>query len=207
MQKFLTSLFTIITLGAYAQLKDTIFLNENSIKLTKEAYFSNEKNEHFFHFKTQKDSTTTILIKVAQRKYGRIDINTHNKIKKYLFFLSNKEIDSSKTIIINYFPKQDNCCIPNNPWSIASIKSFKRFVQKLKNKEHIYQFFIFKDTRTVNNFSGYFSWYADKESIIEKAFFKFQYPCYSYIIIKPNGNYFTFRGEYYAPEIIGFLSR
>ncbi|REH54929.1 hypothetical protein C7448_102462 [Tenacibaculum gallaicum] len=207
MLKFLTSLIIFISLNSYAQLKDTIFLNEDFIKLTKETYFSNEKNEHFFHFQIQEDSTTIALIKVAKRKHGRIDINTHNKIKKYLFYLSDEKIDSTKTIIINYFPKQDNCCIANNPWSKASIKNFKRFVQELKNKENISQFFIFKDTRTVNNFSDYFSWYPDKESIMEKTFFKFQYPCYSYIIIRPNGNYFTFRGEYYAPEIIGVLNR
>ena len=144
-------------MNSYAQLKDTIFLNEDFIKLTKETYFSNEKNEHFFHFQIQEDSTTIALIKVAKRKHGRIDINTHNKIKKYLFYLSDEKIDSTKTIIINYFPKQDNCYIANNPWSKASIKNFKRFVQELKNKENISQFFIFKDTRTVNNFNDYFT--------------------------------------------------
>ena len=66
----------------------------------------------------------------------------------------------------------------------------------METKENISQYFIFKDEKSVNNFGKYFKWYLDKNQLIEKTFFKFHYPCGSYVIIRPNGNYYSQRGEY-----------
>jgi hypothetical protein len=115
--------------------------------------------------------------------------------------LSSSKINENNTVIINYFPENDKC-LGGRKWNSFIIRKIKTYLKNLSNKENISQYFIFKDATVVKNFDKNFTWFLDKNQIIENAFFPFHYPCFSYIIIKPNGNFYTERGEYDINTII-----
>ncbi|WP_439128099.1 hypothetical protein [Polaribacter sp.] len=174
--------------------KKELYVNDDYVLIGKETYNKNIPGKYFTYFKQENDSLI-IYIKSPSIKVGRIKDSVHNKIKYYLKELTNKKIDEKNTIIINYFPENDKC-LGNRRWNSSILYKFKKFVKNVKSKENISQFFIFKDESVVKNFKRKFTWYLDKNQIIEKEFFKLHYLCFSYIIIKPNGNYYSKRGEY-----------
>lgn len=192
-------LFILSLTPIYSQNKKIIFADEDLNILSKEEYLKNPLQKKHFEYEAENDSSI-IRIKVERQKFGRIDKATNQKIRIYLQNLSNSPIDSSKTIIINYFPSVDKCQGKDN-WNSFFIQKCNNYIKELEKINNISQFFIFKDENAVKNFGRKFKWYKDENKLIEKNFFKFHYPCFSYIIIKPNGNYYSERGEYNISSI------
>lgn len=192
-------LFILSLTPIYSQNKKIIFADEDLNILSKEEYLKNPLQKNHFEYEVENDSSI-IRIKVERQKFGRIDKATNQKIRIYLQNLSNSPIDSSKTIIINYFPSVDKCQGKDN-WNSFFIQKCNNYIKELEKINNISQFFIFKDENAVKNFGRKFKWYKDENKLIEKNFFKFHYPCFSYIIIKPNGNYYSERGEYNISSI------
>ena len=197
-------LLFILTLNfsfiSFTQEKKIKYTDENFKPLTKNEFLSNPLNKNHFLYKIENDSLI-INIKVERSKFGRINKATNKKIRTYLQKLSGSKVDSTQTIIINYFPSEDKCQGKGN-WNFGFLSLCKDFKKGLQKKKNITQFFIFKDEKAVKNFKRKFVWYKDKSRLIEKTFFKFHYPCFSYIIIKPNGGYYSERGEYRITDIL-----
>ena len=135
------------------------------------------------------------IIHYDKQKVGKISKEILNKIRNQLSSSANKQIDSSQTIVINYFPAPDKCQ-GKEKWNSFFLNKVNRYVKKIEKKENVQQFFIFKDKKSIKNFDKKFTCFLDENQLIEKTFFKFHYPCFSYVIIRPNGNYFSQRGEY-----------
>ncbi|APG64287.1 hypothetical protein LPB136_02385 [Tenacibaculum todarodis] len=200
MKKIFLILILLTHFNTYSQSKKIMYVDEDLKILTIEQYKSNPLNKRHYEFRVEKDSVI-FYIKAVKEKFGRISKEIHEKIKNNLITVSNSKINSNQTIIINYFPKKDKC-LGNTGWNNSFLKLTKTYTTVLKEKKNIKQFFIFKDDKIVKNFSKEFQWYKDNSQLIEKTFFKFHYPCFSYVIIKPNGNYYTKRGEYRITEIL-----
>jgi len=192
-------LFILSLKSLYSQNKKIIFADEDLNILSKEEYLNNPLQKKHFEYEVKNDSSI-IRVKVERQKFGRIDKATNQKIRVYLQNLSNYPIDSSKTIVINYFPSVDKCQGKDN-WNSFFIQKCNSYIKRLEKINNISQFFIFKDKNSVKNFGRKFKWYKDEDKLIEKNFFKFHYPCFSYVIIKPNGNYYSERGEYNISSI------
>lgn len=199
MKKILMLLLFLSPYTLFSQSKKIVFADENLKILTKNDFFNNPLKKDRYILTFENDSST-IKVKVDREKYGRLTKNRNRNIRSYLETLSSTKIDSTKTVIINYFPTADKCQGKSN-WNKFFIKKCNNFVNQVKKNEKLTQYFIFKDKSSVKNFKKKFKWYLDTKQLIEKTFFKYHYPCFSYVIIKPNGNYYTVRGEYNISEI------
>lgn len=181
-------------------LKKKYYYNENLKPLTQEEFKSNKFNKNYFVHKYEKD-TADIFIKILAQETGRLPKKINDSIRKELATFSKEKLASKNTIVINYFPKSDKCR-PDKKWDYNSRLRYKRYLKQFKTKENISQYFIFKDEKSVNNFGKHFNWYLDKNQLIEKTFFKFHYPCASYVIIRPNGNFYSKKGDNHTSGIL-----
>ena len=175
-------------------LKKSYYANEDLKIISKEEYEKNVLKKDFFKLDYLLD-TITLTVKVYRQKSGRLLKKTYDSIKKELSKISNKQIDTNQTIVINYFPAPDKCQ-GKEKWNSFFLNKVNRYVKKIEKKKNVQQFFIFKDKKSIKNFDKKFICFLDENQLIEKTFFKFHYPCFSYVIIRPNGNYFSQRGEY-----------
>lgn len=194
MKKIVIILTLLSYLSSFSQDKKNVYADEDLNIITKEEFDQNFLNKYFFIYKSKTD-TSNVIVKVYRQKAGRISKEVHQKIKEQLYEISNIKISSSETIIINYFPSKDKCQGKDN-WNSFFLNKCENYVNNINKKENVTQFFIFKNKNAVRNFGKKFKWYKDENQLIENTFFKFKYPCFSYVIIRPNGNYHSERGEY-----------
>nr|WP_297309248.1 hypothetical protein [uncultured Flavobacterium sp.] len=130
------------------------------------------------------------------QEFEKGNISPTNKITliNELNSISDKTIDGTKTIIINFYIEKDlnpeNLCIDH----YVNDKKYKKFIKKNKL---INQFFI-----TEQNYN-YDKKYVieDKNNTIKNLLFENAEWCGNYIIIKPDGSFIRKYGEYIQDDI------
>lgn len=114
-----------------------------------------------------------------------------------------KSIDRNKYLVILYYPGKDrsNSSGSATPDDYARYDSeLARNIQKIAPTQVIH---IYKDPTGLKKLYGNLSkHYQDPETIIERTFFKYHYPCGSYVIIRPDGAYGSYFGEYAYEDIL-----
>lgn len=109
---------------------------------------------------------------------------------------TNRKIDSSKPIVILYYPGKDPC----NSSGSANRKHFRKWydkmekgVNKIKESNIIY---VYKDIDGLyGKYDGFKDWIKDPQEILEKLFFTRHYLCSSFVVISEQGRYMSYFGE------------
>ena len=112
---------------------------------------------------------------------------------------------SSKYTIIKYHPGRDRCNGGRVKYNGHRNHAFgKKYIQKLYKDYNVKTFWIHKKDSTVNfKDSGWINWQLDINQIVEKLFFKYHYPCGSFVVINNESkNYISIFGEYGASTVI-----
>jgi hypothetical protein len=116
------------------------------------------------------------------------------KLRALLEKTSGTKIDSLKTLVIIYYPGQDPC---NSSVSASLLKAsytqMKSEVNAITKTEVLY---IYKDFAGLEKFNNSVKWIKDPENSIEHLFFKYHYPCESFVAISKNGDYISYFGEF-----------
>jgi len=197
--KFILILLVFLFHFTYSQ-KRKYFLDEKNTQITKKE-FNNFDNNHLKYLKIFYENDTAKVSKIEKREHtGRLDNEKYQTIIKFLAKKDSKAIDSTKTIVINYYPGSDNCnSTVDNDYVIEIYRDYLADIKLIKN---VNQYFIYKSKSGLESFKGYFDWLKDDENIFEKSFFPLHYPCNSYLIIYPNKDYFVYKGEYYILDVL-----
>ena len=127
-------------------------------------------------------------------------INDKAQLVSLLERASNRKIDTLKSIVIIYYPGQDSCNSTGNPkMLIEANKTLKSDLHRQLKLEPIY---IYKTATGLSKFEGAINWIKDPEQTIERHFFKYHYPCGSFVVISKNGDYMSYFGEYPGSYIV-----
>lgn len=129
---------------------------------------------------------------------GKLSITDKKSLLAELESLNAVEIDSLKTVVINFYlipeRKPNGSCIDH-------YTSDRSYIKSLRKKSNVVQFFI-----TEKNYAyGKPNVKEDKNNSIKELLFKDAAPCGNYIIIKPNGDFLKRIGEYRQDEIPGLI--
>ncbi|PHS07023.1 MAG: hypothetical protein COA88_09345 [Kordia sp.] len=180
-------------------------IEKNTIKYFDENYKPISNTE--FQIKKWKNSFLSIQGDSINHKILSIR-ETHGTIgnKKALDSLltsaTNKKIDSSKPIVIIYYPGKDPC----NSSGSATRKRIRNWynkmekgINKIKESTIIY---IYKGTDGLyGKNDGFKNWVKDPENNIERLFFNRHYPCSSFVIISEKSEFISFFGEFSKEKI------
>jgi len=108
----------------------------------------------------------------------------------------NKELDSTKPLVIIFHPGKDAC----NSSSSASKERRKYWFDVLE--DGVYQLaktkpiYIYKEKEGLEKYHGILTWHKDPDQTIERLFFEHHYPCSSFVVISKDGDYISFFGEF-----------
>ena len=196
MKKIKICLFCFISITCFSQksAKPQYIFDENNQLITSDQYKNKIEDKNIELFVYEVDTAFIARFnKIID--IGILSSSEMSRIKNELQKISKKEIDSSKTIIINFFYKDnpepnDKSCIDN----YFNDEKYKKYLNKNKD---IIQFFItekdynYKDKNVLQ----------DSNDVIRSILFKYYSFCGNYIIIKPNGSFFRKIGEYRQDEI------
>lgn len=112
-----------------------------------------------------------------------------------------KNIDSEQSIVIIYYPGKDPC---NSSGSASKAHREYWFLQLEDGINQIAKtkpIYIYKDENGLEKYFGILTWHKDPEGIIERLFFKYHYPCSSFVVISKEGDYISYFGEFGKEQI------
>ena len=196
MKKVLLILVTLSVFSSYSQEKQVRFYDINGKEITRDKFYKNKDYSKNLDLYFENDSIQYGLL-IKRMNFGKLNKIQFGNLKKYINKLSNTKIDSTKNIVINYLsslPKKSENSKSRATWNIFD----KDYLRKLHRIAEIQQFWI---NSPENDNLKYFhsntiDFISDKDKLFEKMFFPYQIYYGNYLIIKPNGLYVTYAGEY-----------
>lgn len=194
-------IFILFSLNCFSQenSKPQFLFDENDQSITQDQ-FNNKLKDKKLEIITYQVDTAYIGRFLRKDDFGVLSPSEKVKIQIELEKLTGKKIDTSKTIIINFYYKDNSepngSCIDY----YVNDKAYKKFLDK---NNTINQFFITQEDYKYKDKQVY----QDKNDLIRKTLFKYHFDCGNYIIIKPNGKFYRKLGEYKQNEIPQNLNR
>lgn len=192
-------LFSCITFG---QEKPMVFYNESGKKTSKKEFLNTIDYSKNLDLYFENDSTQLGVL-VKRQKFGQLDKNTFEDLKNYLTALTNRKIDSTQNIVINYltaYPKKEDISDENAEWNIRE----KKYLKRLHKKASISQFWI--NSPECDNLEYYhkdrINWITDKEDVFNILFFPYGVKYGNFLLIKPDGKFYYYLGEHSNNQII-----
>ena len=153
-----------------------------------------------------KNDYQDILIDAEEQKkllntYQSGQIENLEVLQSLILPTSPENLDFSKPVVIIFYPGKDPC----NSSGSATKRDRKNFhkgltegILELKANPPIY---FYKDKEGLKKYDGIINWQKDPGGITEKLFFRQHYPCSSFVVISPTGDFLARFGEFDAMSV------
>ncbi len=167
------------------------YFNENNVKISKSKFRKIRATNRLLDIPGDSAHHRKLTLR---EKRGKI---TNRPILELLLENEiNREIDSTKPIVIIFYPGKDPC----NSSGSASKEQRKYWFDVLE--DGIYQLvktkpiYIYREKEGLEKYHGVLTWHKDPNKTIERLFFEHHYPCSSFVVISKDGDYISFFGEF-----------
>lgn len=194
-------MFLLFTCSFFGQEKPIVFYNEGGEKISKQQFFETKDYRNYLDLYFEND-TTQIGLLVTRQKFGQLDKNSFENLKSYLTELSDKQIDSTQNIVINYltaYPKKDENTTSRSGWNVLN----RDYLKKLHKIANINQFWM--NSLECDNLEYFYhkkiNWIADKNNLLKELFFPYEVRYGNYVLIKPDGKFYYYLGEHSKYQI------
>ena len=202
MFKFLYIALFLIALSLNAQEKKTYYFDNKSNQITKKEFIKSLNNRDYL-FQTFEIDTAFISVRFKRKNTGQLNENEFNTLKTSLNDITKKELNDEKFILIHYYPGATPCLKSIYPslWN----NDDSGYLNQLNNITSINVYFVFRNDDTLDDsYTNKFVWLKDKKQTIEKQFFKYIFPCGSFVVISDTGEYISYYGEYGKHSVLDF---
>lgn len=109
---------------------------------------------------------------------------------------------AGQPLVVIFYPGKDECNSAKNTSDPKTLKSDQlavlRFVKKHGAAAPAY---LYHQPHGLEKYEGIQEWIPDPEGIFSQHFFSFPYPCRSFVVISPKGNYRAILGEFPISQI------
>lgn len=109
---------------------------------------------------------------------------------------TNQEIDSTKPIVIIYYPGKDPCNSSGSATKESRKVWFAQLEDGINQIAQTKPIYIYKNNDGLEKQDGGLIWHKDPEGTVERLFFEYHYPCSSFVVISKDGNYISYFGEF-----------
>lgn len=107
-----------------------------------------------------------------------------------------------KNLIVVYYPGPDECNSNSQDFDVNAMRKATKSLEKwAKKHDAAAPVFVFKNEGGLLAYQEFMNWEADPESIFEQQFFKFPYPCKSFVVLHPSGAYRAILGDFPLSQI------
>lgn len=139
---------------------------------------------------------------IERTKVGSLDKNQLKQVNHFLTKVQPLYPDSTEFVYVKYYPGKDICNSTGNS-TRNDIGKIDLYIQsEIQKRNEVTAVWIFKDNAGLERYDKETTWHFDEDHVVENTFFKYHFPCSSYVIIHKSGDYFAFYGEsYYIQNI------
>lgn len=167
------------------------YFDENYNPISKTEYEKGKEDNVLLGI--QGDSINHKILSIRE-KQGKVE----NKkiLDSLLNSVTNRKINSRKTIVIIYYPGKDPCNSSSSETKSSIKARYKELEQKIIKITKTKPICIYKDKEGIEKYDGIMTWHKDPDKTIERSFFKYHYPCGSFVVISGKGEFISYFGEY-----------
>lgn len=112
------------------------------------------------------------------------------------------EMGSKELLVINYHPGKDRCNSTGTSDKNWLKNKYDNYQYKVKNELNSTLIHVYKSKEGLKRYQGIINFIPDQNQLIERNFFKYHYPCNSFVVIDKKGNYVSWFGEYHYDHVI-----
>lgn len=186
MKQIVTLILILFFNSSFAQTK---FFDGNDKEITEDEF--NNKELESSAFKVFNDSLKTAKIIIDRTEKGETNSDSINGI---LIKDLGLKLNPSKPTVIVFYPGKDKCNSGSTQTPESSYKWYKEMEKGAKKIIHPNFIYVFKNNDGLKTLDK-LPWRKDPGSLIENTFFKYHYPCLSYVIVYKN-KYISYFGEF-----------
>jgi hypothetical protein len=205
--KSLSFLFMACLFSTYGFTQDTtdIYLDEYGLRITKEEFNAlADNNVGYFYLEGITENGRVFFVE-KRTTFGRVSPQVVNDLRTHLQKLSESEINEKNYLVVNYYPGPDPCNQSGN--MIGSNSRLRSYHKRISRQKNVSQFFIYKIDKGLGIKKEHLTWYPDKNNLWQSHFFKHHYPCDSFVIVKPDGQFLLVKGEYDTRQVFRGLKK
>ena len=197
MRLFILLFLFLFSVSGFSQNKSYNFYNEEGQRISRKEFYKTRYNRGNFPVYVEND-TARFGILYYNENYGKLNDSSFKYLKNYLNDLKQVEIDSADIIVINYLTsvpdEEQKKHRTRTTWNIFD----RNYTRKLERKNNVSHFWIssLEKHKLKYFYSNRINWLTDREGVIPGLFFPFDFTYGYFIIIKPDGEYYYFIGEY-----------
>lgn len=195
MKKLLALILIIQSLSVFGQ---KIFKDENDKIISEEIY--NNRKLILGEFKACNDSLQICKIIINRSEEGSVE---SEKILTDLQNLLNIKLEKNQPTIITFHPGKDYCNSSGTSTATSQYlwhKEKEELLDKIKKSNFLY---VYKNNTNIKTIKK-LKWFKDPKNIVENTFFRYHYPCSSYVIIY-NNKYRSYFGEFSQTQVYNDL--
>ncbi len=196
---------TLCILGScfsFSQKKD-YYYNEFGAEITKKEYKKRGRSRTDFLFLSYDIDTAYVNIIEKRKVIGRVHPDTLATIKRNIEVSIGEALPPHSYLIINYYPGMDRCNASGSKSFVLS--KYKSFAKRIGKDENTLQFFVYKDKKGLDILYDELTWIPDENNTLQNNFFVNHYPCGSFVVIKEDGLFILYKGEYATSQIFEHL--
>lgn len=115
---------------------------------------------------------------------------------------------AGKPLVVIFYPGKDEC---NSAPSMSEAKLLRsnhqallKYAEKFGAAGPVY---LYRYSQGLEKYAGIHDWIPDPEGLFMKQFFAFPYPCKSFVVISPKGNYRAILGEFPVTQVAVALKK
>ena len=122
-----------------------------------------------------------------------------------LFYEKLGKMDAFKAgqpLVVIFYPGKDECNSARSTSDPKTLKSDNLAVLKyVKKHDAAAPVYLYQQPHGLEKYEGIQEWIPDPEGVFSQNFFSFPYPCRSFVVISPRGNYRAILGEFPISQI------
>ena len=109
---------------------------------------------------------------------------------------------AGQPLVVIFYPGKDECNSARSTSDPKTLKSDNLAVLKyVKKHGATAPVYLYQQPHGLEKYEGIQEWIPDPEGVFSLNFFSFPYPCRSFVVISPRGNYRAILGEFPISQI------
>lgn len=173
----------------------TGYRNELGGRITKTQFEEQILNGPYFGVPGETEGE---MVLVYRMPFGKVE-------NPELFYskTGNKKVFSQgRSLIVIYYPGPDECNANSRDFEVNAMKKAAKSLEKWASKHDAAPpVYVFKSNVGLLEYAEFMDWRPDPDAVFEQQFFKYPYPCKSFVVIHPSGNYRAILGDFPLTQV------
>lgn len=189
-------MFLTVTLNAQQKLISRYF-SLDSVEVSYEEFQKLREVDRYKYVQAYfKNQNYTMFVKLVKRKViGQLQPLQTNQIVQY-FGRLDPSINTNTSLLIKHFQGDDPCSSSGTRTGKERDAYFLNFTKQITKRFDVQIIQVKTKNSSIDNRTEFpDKWLTDKYSVLN-TFFPYHYPCGSFMILKPSGEYYIYYGEY-----------